>query len=379
MTVNPNLLGGGYYALVGFLWIVAGLDYQSIVHESTIIRRGKEIPRGVTFLRLAFLVLWFMAAFRGLDVTNDTNAYWRTYQRIATYGFLGESRMEIGFVGLCYLLSRIFPNPQTGFRVLLFLSSTLSYFALEQWIEKHAKTYGVCILTFYFLLNASYMSAIRQSMAMGLVLLGLNQLEKKKYICFLVFVAIAVLFHSSAIVALAFIVFANKKYRRESVIAILGIAIIATATNFVSRIVYQFRSETAYAVGSVGNQTNVVAMSILFLSLILLRALAPSEVLEEKEDNDKAIGDDFYNYSIITTLAVTIMSLRAPALSRVCSYFTLAGIPYISNVMAEIRNRRLSFLIKIIFCVAIWGYSVVALILRPEWQHLWPYHFWWNS
>ena len=74
MTVNPNLLGGGYYALVGFLWIVAGLDYQSIVHESTIIRRGKEIPGGVTFLRLAFLVLWFMAAFRGLDVTNDTNA-----------------------------------------------------------------------------------------------------------------------------------------------------------------------------------------------------------------------------------------------------------------------------------------------------------------
>ena len=287
--------------------------------------------------------------------------------------------MEIGFVGLCVLLSRIFPNPQTGFHVLLFLSSTLSYFALEQWIEKHAKTYGVCILTFYFLLNASYMSAIRQSMAMGLVLLGLNQLEKKKYIRFLVFVATAVFFHSSAIVALAFIVFANKKYRRESVIAILGIAIVATATNFVSRIVYLFRSETAYTVGIVGNQTSVVAMSILFLSLILLRALAPSEVLEEEEDSDKAIGDDFYNYSIITTLAVTIMSLRAPALSRVCSYFTLAGIPYISNVMAEIRDRRLSFLIKIIFCAAIWGYSVAALILRPEWQHLWPYHFWWNS
>lgn len=38
-----------------------------------------------------------------------------------------------------------------------------------------------------------------------------------------------------------------------------------------------------------------------FTSLILLRAFAPSEVFEEKEDDDKAIGDDFYNYSTITT------------------------------------------------------------------------------
>lgn len=379
MTASPNILGGGYCALVCFLWIIAGLDYQSIVHKNTIMRRGKVIPKGVIFLRLAFLVLWFMAAFRGLDVTNDTNAYWRTYQWIASYGVLGESRMEIGFVGLCYLLSRIFQNPQTGFHVLLFLSASLSYYALEQWIEKNAKTYGVCILTFYFLLNGSYMSAIRQSMAMGLVLLGLNQLGEKKYFRFLAFVAIAMLFHSSAIVALVFIFFANKKYTRGSVMAILGIAIITTATNFVSRIVYLFRSDTAYTVGIVGNQTSVVAMSILFLSLILLRALVPSELLEEENDNNRAIGDDFYNYSIITTLAITIMSLRAPVLSRICSYFTLAGIPYISNVMARIRDRRLAFVIKIIFCLAIWSYSLAVLILRPEWQHLWPYHFWWNS
>ena len=322
-----------------------------------------------------------MAAFRGLDVTNDTNAYWRTYQRIASYGFLGESRMEIGFVGLCYLLSKIFPDPEIGFHILLFLSSTISYFALEQWIEKHAKTYGVCILAFYFLQNASYMSAIRQSMATGLVLLGLNQLEKKKYIRFLIDVAIATLFHTSAIVALAFMFFANRKYKKESVMAILGIAIIATATNLVSRIVFLIRYGTVYAVGIVGNQTSVVAMSILYMSLILLRALAPRAMFERegKDDEVKAIGDDFYNYSIITALSITIMSLRAPALSRVCSYFTLVGIPYISNVMAEIRDRRLSFLIKIAFCTAIWGYSLAALILRPEWQHLWPYHFWWNG
>lgn len=48
-----------------------------------------------------------MSAFRGMDITNDTEAYYRTYQKIAYSGFAGETRMERGYVALNLLLSRV--------------------------------------------------------------------------------------------------------------------------------------------------------------------------------------------------------------------------------------------------------------------------------
>ena len=78
-------------------------------------------------------------------------------------------------------------------------------------------------------------------------------------------------------------------------------------------------------------------------------------------------GDDFYTYCIALSLAVTVMSLRAAGLSRLNMYLQLIGVPYISNVMSKIKKQRDTFIIKIVFSVAVWLYSVVALIYRPEW------------
>ena len=55
-----------------------------------------------------------------------------------------------------------------------------------------------------------------------------------------------------------------------------------------------------------------------------------------------------------------------------------AVIPYISNIMNRIKNQRVAVIVKASFSVVIWSYSVIALVYRPEWQHIWPYHFYWQ-
>lgn len=378
MVYSQNILGGGYIALVSFLWIVAGMDYN-FNNRGTLVRLGnKQILLTIGLLRLAFGVLWFMAAFRGLDVTNDTNAYFRTYQRIAALGFAGESRMEVGFVALNVLLSKLFPDVNVGFHILLFVSSVLSYSGLERWIERHAESYGVCILAFYFLINASYMSAMRESIAVGIVLWALTALEERKYIRYVFTVLVASTFHISAIVAFLFILFMHRKYTKAASYTIVILAVVATMTNAVGRGIYFIWPSTAYVVGEVGNLTNVVVMSSLYLSLLVVQIFASDSFYQKEEDDEVVIGNDFFIYCIATVFGVTVMSLRSPVLSRVTTYFLLTGLPFISNVMASIKRQEVSLLIKVVFCLAIWVWSVAVLKLRPEWQHIWPYHFWWS-
>lgn len=150
MKVNPNVLGGGYAALVIFLWALVAIDYQERSRRIVVCLGNKKLELNKIILRVAFLVLGFMAAFRGMDITNDTSAYYRTYQEIAYNGFAGETRMEIGYVAFNVFLSHLFQDNLVGFHVLLFITSAFSYLALEQWIERHADSYGVCIIAFYF-------------------------------------------------------------------------------------------------------------------------------------------------------------------------------------------------------------------------------------
>ena len=110
---------------------------------------------------------------------------------------------------------------------------------------------------------------------------------------------------------------------------------------------------TGYVTTEVGNAVNAVVMSVLYVALLLLRSIA-------------------------LTLAVTVISLRAAGISRLSIYLQLIGLPYISNIMNQLKDQRIALIVKVIFSAAIWSYSVIALVYRPEWQHIWPYHFYWQ-
>lgn len=160
------------------------------------------------------------------------------------------------------------------------------------------------------------------------------------------------------------------------------VTIIATLTNFVSSMISFFGLGTGYVTTEIGNAVNVGIMSLLYFALLLLRVFGFSNVynLTEEVNNTEntAYKDDFYTYCIALSLAVTVMSLRAAGMSRLNIYLQLVGLPYISNIMNRIKNQRVAVIVKASFSVVIWSYSVIALVYRPEWQHIWPYHFYWQ-
>ena len=69
--MHANVLGIDYALLMLFLWLTAGVDYQLSGSSVVMKIRRNSIDVRVILIRFAFFVLWFLAAFRGLDVTND--------------------------------------------------------------------------------------------------------------------------------------------------------------------------------------------------------------------------------------------------------------------------------------------------------------------
>lgn len=362
------------------------MDYQNGIYRTIVYIGNRKLELNRIILRVIFLVLGFMSAFRGMDITNDTAAYYRTYQKIAYSGFAGETRMEIGYVALNVFLTHIFQDTLVGFHVLLFITSVFCYWALEQWIERHAITYGICVITFYFLSNQSYMSAIRQSVAVGFILWALMAMEdlngRKRYIVYALLIAFATLFHKTAVVALIFPFLMKREYTRNATWLLMLITLVATLTNVVSSVISILGLGIGYVTTEIGNAVNVGVVSLLYFALLLLRLICDnsSYIMDEEtaDIENTAYGDSFYTYCIALSLAVTVMSLRAAGMSRLNMYLQLVGLPYVSNIMRRIENQRVAFIVKVVFSMAIWGYSVIALLYRPEWQHIWPYHFYWQ-
>lgn len=381
MNVNPNILGFDYILLIALLWGLAAIDYQSRS------KYGITTKRNINVVRIAFFVLASMAAFRALDITNDTLSYYRMYNAIGNYGVLGVRRIEKGYVYLNYIISWLVRDSETGYHILQILIAAFSYFSVARYIEKNARTYGVCILTFYFLLNGSFMSAMRQSMAIAIVLLGIDLLKNRRFVLYILYILcvfVAAQFHSTAWIALLFIVLYGRKFNKYVMGGIIIAAVIATITNIPALLGPILEYGSIYITNEIGNQTDAIVMSIMYLALLILRILIPKHIISSEDEiqtRERYLAEekenDFYSFNIVLTLAFTILSLRAPAISRFTQYFLIVGLPYISNTMEIIENKMEAFLIKVVFCLAIFGYSLIALIYRPEWQHLWPYHFFW--
>ena len=152
-----------------------------------------------------------------------------------------------------------------------------------------------------------------------------------------------------------------------------------TSTNLVSSMISFIDLGKGYVTAEIGNAVNVGVVSLLYLALLLLRLIAANRSgcwsSESNNTGNTAYSDDFYTYCIALSLAITVMSLRAAGMSRLTMYLQLVGLPYVSNIMNQIEDQRMAIIIKVVFSVVIWGYSAIVLIYKPEWQHIWLYHF----
>ena len=195
--------------------------------------RNKKI-----YLFIVFGCLLFVGMFRDSSIGTDLSIYyskyfpyfkdssWDNIQNVTISG-----HWEWGFCAFCKVIGYI----STDVQWFIIVTSIISIVPYAIFIYRNSE--DVVFSTVFYIAYHVYMNSfniVRQAMAVGIVLLGLEQLKKKKYFKFCIFVLIASLIHTSAIIAFLFIIADRLKFKKNMIyILTLGVIVLLFGYQFI--------------------------------------------------------------------------------------------------------------------------------------------------
>ena len=353
-----------------YCWIFSCLfAYLASKAKSNIIK--------FTFSLLAILVPSIMAGIRADTVGVDVKTYAEPHflQARAAISFADFisyqsllSTKEIGWYALTYISTKTFDSLNWNFFFYNLFTCTFVY--IGAW--KHRKLAPLHMIMFVFFLmqyNSTY-NLMRQALGCSIVFMGFDNLEKKKYWKFLIYIIAASCFHSSALFAIVFILgfhFAiTKEWGRYRdivdiflcslillcfVLAPLARAIVAYIAIFSKYRAYSFARESS---------NNTVGMMLLGeLIVFLLYPKGGRKVFKNSPGGEKMFN--YYRYSIAFGIA---FYWGARFMARGYFYFEYVNILAYSVLHRFIKNKYLRFLVFMITITALFAYFYKYFVIN---------------
>lgn len=176
-----------------------------------------------------FFMLFVFFGLRDLPVLNDTSHYYGHFYRLAKYTSFNEEsifhydpneRFEYGYmIFLRFIGKYISSNPYS----IILVSSLIITIANLKLISKYTDKIALTTFLFLLILPQQY-NTIRQTFATVIFYIAFHFLENKRYCPYFLLVALAYMFHKSAIILLFFPIVSMLKVTRRNVISMLLIS-----------------------------------------------------------------------------------------------------------------------------------------------------------
>lgn len=297
------------------------------------------------YMIFAAIVLTFIAGLRANTVGIDTQGYTELFARIAQGRLDLAYGLEISFKYICAFLLAIWNNSNFLFLIFALITNILIFVRLWELREYISLPWAVIIYFagFYF----TTFNIVRQFVAVSIIFFATRYLTKKKYFKFLLFVAIAFLFHKSALLGVllvAFDIFAwkhltNKQKRLLTLFWILGIIVVLLfGALIIGRYVNYFKN-IQFDFGIV-----VFIKMALFVFTV---ALLIGEKWHDTDKNGYSVGAYTCNTAKVyyaVGILLTMLGYMFSYMDRIGIYFYLFETVYIGMVM---KSKRVEILIKL--------------------------------
>lgn len=337
------------------------------------------------YLIIALMPLACMTMFHSASIGNDTGVYIDLFDQIRGSSFdfvLNNTRYEKGYLIYNYVLTRLFDSCQS----LFIVTGAFVYLSLARWLIKWSEAPGlfVCLIVEMLVID-SWMSVLRQSIAMAILFWAYDFMMEKKPIRFLLVVAIASSFHK---VAIAFIIIypvvhfldnQNKTHKFETLIIIGSLVVGMLFDKVLNVAVSIFPVYSYYLNGIYANGEPRISIYLRILIFVLMFWL-PRWVEKRKLDpkNDLKFRS-LYRFSILN-IAFMLMANQATIIMRLASLYSIyAVLDYSENVsgLNAYNNRKIVVLLSVIL-FGIYGIFITVL-KTPEWQTTYPFFWFWQS
>lgn len=371
-----------YFISITILFILL-IKYRFIFSKDRIIKTNSSVQYNrqmLFFMVIASLLLILIIGFRsdhqGLDLYNSLGTgYFYYYLKInedslieilRNFSSQKYANYEIGFVLLCKLLGTLCSNQQ----ILLVICALLAIAPTGYFIYKNSKNKWLSVVLFLALpLFATVtFSAIRQGIAIGIVLLSYTFVKEKRPVCFILTVALACTFHSTAIVAFAaYPVYHLRVDRKNALVG--GVGSLA--------IIYLMKEPLFWILARLvhNNPTMVRSNSVnLFLALTLIYIVC---TLFYKEQDYEVRG--YINIFLLACGAQSFASLHNLA-GRIMWYFMSVLIVLIPNLLANMNIKEKQIIKPLSWVVGILAIFLGLYYFRHNSMALaYPYIPFWRS
>lgn len=365
---------------IGLTKIIYKNNQHEEMYNSTCIKKSGSLTINAKklYMIIVFFPLLIVSALRSVNIGNDTDTYHyifniSTYTSFNDFIEMNAHRWEKGFLAFTKLISSISDNPQ----VLIAISSIISLFFVGRFIYLYSKKPALSVflfitMRFYFF----FMSNIRQSIALGLILFSYDFIKKKKIIPFSIVILIAAQFHSTAIVFFLAYFIDKIKYSKKYLIgSVLITGLIFIEFDSFMKIIltvspdkYMNYVNTSYYIDAtnVANVANfATTLAVLFLSYMF----------KYYKNSDKS---EISFYYLLVAVCLGLLSIKFGMLSRIQHYFYIFSIVLIPNMMTKSNDKYTKLITGFIIVICFFLYHLIILALRPEWQNVYPYELFFN-
>lgn len=308
---------------------------------------------------VAFACLWILPAMRYYTVGTDAEMYKNIFLKANSYN-LANSPVEIGYIILNKILH--FFNIGNGSQIIFIVTSFIILYLISKVIFKYSKKYELSFflfITMYFYYNS--FNQIRQYIAIAITFYAIKYIFEKDLKKYVICIAIAFLFHQSAIIMLPFyyILQINFSKKISGIIiglGILGYLILDKVLLIVFSLIPRYQK---YASGELSklltDGSNIVHALVLILLLAVIFIL--KDKLEEKDEKNK-----IYINAILFATTLQILGTRTVLFSRIVYYFSIYAIlliPNILDVVEEDKKRIVYISIMVIYFIHCIGLLVL--------------------
>ena len=371
-------------AVVEFLGLVA---YEILMAFFMGAFHPMENAKKKRYLFLALFPLVAMTMFHSENIGNDTRAYTDLFEDVKEMTLkmaLSNGRFEKGYMLFTYVLTRLFSSR----KCVLIAEGAIVYLSLSRWLNKWCKAPGLFVCLIVEMLEIDgWMSAVRQSLAVAVLLFAYDALVEKKLLRFFILVILAAQFHAVAYVFLLAwpMLWWVDEYRRNSLekkwqfeklmaVCVVGIALLTwPMINLLLKIFpkYQYYMSGVYMDGQA---RLAIVLKIIVYTLMLL---APRWIKNRKWEAGQSVVElSIYRIALVN-IAILIAANQATILTRFSGMFSVYAVAEFSEQASKLKRGKNRKIVTVAALILFALYGVIITIYRtPEWQTTYPFEWW---
>ena len=342
---------------------------------------------------LFLCVFTIIMGFKSINVGNDTPSYVELYNRLHNMSSFTDpsSRFEVGYQIYNKIIGMIWDDYQALFLITAIICIGCIGYGIMNLSQNWQYSLFLFIgLRFYYF----FLSGIRQSMAVSIIIVAYVFLKRRKNILFIMLVLLAMTFHFSAVIFFFALPLSYMKFDSKSIIKVLfGVIVVYVffgplLSLVLSHLPSYYSHYMLTEASSANNLSDFIHAIIPCLFLLLAYILNYNSVIDESHIPNQNQTRELLVYHrdgevqllfLLVAAGLSLVSTRASIIDRMVQYYWIFSIISVSNMISSIKNQRnrVEWLLLITFCVIV--YNVALLLLRPEWNAIVPYEFFWSD